>query len=46
MYMFLKQERPEVDDFERKKKLWLYRKNIFKNIVGKMFITETLAKTS
>ena len=25
--MFLKQERPEMEDFERKEKLWVVKKN-------------------
>ena len=31
MCMFLKRERPEMDDVERKKRIWLYRKNTFYN---------------
>ena len=37
---FCEQERPEMDDFERKKKKF----NI-KKILGKKFLTDTLAKT-
>ena len=40
--MFLKQEKPDMDDLERKV---LREMTIFKNI-GKKFLTDTLAKTS
>ena len=51
--MFLKQDRPEMDDFERKKNFGCYGKYLekfqyFKKILGKMFkfLTDTLAKSS
>ena len=48
MYMFLKQGRSEMDDFERKKKTLVEKETFqyFKKILGKIskFLTDTLAK--
>lgn len=42
LYMFMKQERPEINDVLRKKKHLVVKKNqYFKKIVGKMFLTNT-----
>ena len=48
--MFLKKEKPEMDDFARRRKLWFYKKEI--KTVKKIFeefsniLTNTLAKMS
>ena len=44
-YMFLKQERPEMDNFERKEKLVLEEKSIFYENKGIMFLLDALPKT-
>ena len=48
--MFLKKEKPEMDDFARRRKLWLYKKEIktFTKIFEEFpnFLTNTLAKIS
>ena len=43
--MFLKQERPEMDNFERKEKLVLEEKSIFYENKGIMFLLDALPKT-
>ena len=42
--MFLKQERPEMDNFERKEKLVLEEKSIFYENKGIMFLLDALPK--
>ena len=32
-YMFLKQEKPEMDDFENKEKFQYFKKNAYHNII-------------
>ena len=47
--MFLKQEKPEIDDIERRRKtLVLKKKNVLRNIFEKVFkfLRDTLAKNS
>ena len=42
--MYLKQEKPEMDDFEEKKNLVLNEKYFKENILRKYFETDTIAK--
>ena len=44
--MFLKQEKSERDDFERRKKLVQWKNSIFQENIVKTFVIDTLAKMS